>query len=85
MKKNSLEVFHLFGNTSCSRMSDELIYKIMDNISFNQIKKSILHEIEDYEKIIRNFPEHDQLFSDAIEKDKKILLELEDHFEWIIK
>ena len=85
MKKAKLEVFHLFGNTSCSRMSDELVYKIMDNVTFKKVETSILRDIEEFKKIIHRSPESEGVFSSAIERNKKILVELKDHFEWIDK
>ena len=85
MIKKKLEVFHLFGNTSCSRMSDELVYKIMDNVTFKMVEKSILQEIDEYEKIVLRSPENEGVFSAAIESNKKLLIELKDHFEWIEK
>lgn len=85
MKTTKLEVFHLFGKSSESRMSDELIYKIMDNVTFKKVENSILREIEDYERILLRFPENASVFSSAVERNKKLLVELKDHFEWIEK
>lgn len=66
-------------------MSDELVYKIMDNITFKEVETSILREIEEFERIALRYPETACVFSSAIERNKKILVELKDHFEWIEK
>ena len=62
-----------------------LFYRIMDNVTFKKVEKSLLNQIEEYEKILLRSPEHSALFSAAIEVNKKLLVELKDHFEWIDK
>ena len=86
MKKKKIEVFHIHGKSSFSRLSDQLIYKIMENVTFKQIEKSILSEINEYREIIsRNLdnPDYSSVFTHAIHRDLELLIELKDHFEWI--